>query len=191
MHSRFKTTTAAFAGQHPTKMQAERLCRLRQVLSTVIQPDNCQTESVHSPPVGYGVKVGYTAESRRFQPENKKAAISLPTDNGDGMTRWIINLVNYIIAYPGGHSKYLLKLKKGKIWIMSSMSLENNTFLSTREFAKQVGVSSQTIRRWDKMGKLKPHHKTPCGYRYYTQEQVTEMFNPDCTDTTGRGCQNE
>jgi len=86
MHSRFKITTAAFAGQHPTKMQAGRLCRLRQVPSAVIQPDNCQSESVHSPPVGYGVKASHTAESRRFQPENKKTCFA--RFNTPGQLSW-------------------------------------------------------------------------------------------------------
>ena len=40
------------------------------------------------------------------------------------------------------------------------------------EFAKIIGVSSETLRRWDRTGKFKCHHKTPSGYRIYSEEQI-------------------
>lgn len=49
-------------------------------------------------------------------------------------------------------------------------------FFSIKEFAEQIGVSEATLRRWDKTEKLKPHHRTPSGYRMYTKEQVDNYF---------------
>lgn len=31
-------------------------------------------------------------------------------------------------------------------------------YLSIGEFAKKIGVTIQTLRNWDKTGKLKPNH---------------------------------
>lgn len=45
-------------------------------------------------------------------------------------------------------------------------------YYSIREFSKIIGVSSQTLRNWDNSGRLKPHHKTVSGYRYYSDEQL-------------------
>ena len=39
------------------------------------------------------------------------------------------------------------------------------------EFAKLIGVSTSTLRDYDKRGILQPHHRSPYGYRYYTDEQ--------------------
>lgn len=57
--------------------------------------------------------------------------------------------------------------------------MEQNTqkFLTVSEFAKRIGVHSQTLRVWDKTDRLKPHHTTPNGRRLYTEEQVTAYFN--------------
>lgn len=40
------------------------------------------------------------------------------------------------------------------------------------EFSKLIGVSTVTLRRWELQGILKPHHKSPTGYRYYSEEQL-------------------
>lgn len=56
------------------------------------------------------------------------------------------------------------------------MKEKNNEYLSIQEFAKAIGVCTQTVRRWDKQGKLKPNHKTPNGYRVYTREQINEYL---------------
>ena len=37
---------------------------------------------------------------------------------------------------------------------------------SINEFSKILGVSAQTLRNWDKNGKLHPHHTSSNGYRY-------------------------
>ena len=39
-------------------------------------------------------------------------------------------------------------------------------------FSKLIGVTVQSLRNWDKTGKLKPHHVAASGYRYYSQEQL-------------------
>lgn len=40
-------------------------------------------------------------------------------------------------------------------------------YLSVKEAAEYLGVSSQTLRRWDAAGKLKPVRHPVSGYRYY------------------------
>ena len=44
------------------------------------------------------------------------------------------------------------------------------------EFAKLIGKDPQTLREWDKKDVLKPHHVTPTGYRYYSQEQLNHFL---------------
>lgn len=39
-------------------------------------------------------------------------------------------------------------------------------------FAKEIGVSTQTLRRWDAEGKLKPAKVTEGGTRYYSEYQL-------------------
>ncbi len=43
------------------------------------------------------------------------------------------------------------------------------------EFAKLIGVSSETLRNWDKKGSFKAH-KTPTGHRFYTHAQYEEYM---------------
>jgi len=47
---------------------------------------------------------------------------------------------------------------------------------SMGQFSKLIGKSEWTIRRWEKDGKLKPHHRTDGGHRYYSDEQVNEIL---------------
>ncbi|GAC42129.1 IS607 family transposase [Paenibacillus popilliae] len=47
---------------------------------------------------------------------------------------------------------------------------------SIGQIAKMVGVTTKTMREWDKSGKLKPHHVSESGYRYYSQVQVNELL---------------
>lgn len=47
-------------------------------------------------------------------------------------------------------------------------------YYSIGEFARMLGVSSQTLRNWEDEERLKPHHKTENGYRYYTKEQLVQ-----------------
>lgn len=41
------------------------------------------------------------------------------------------------------------------------------------EFAKEIGVSVETLRRWDRTGKLKAK-RTPSNHRYYTDEDLAQ-----------------
>ena len=43
------------------------------------------------------------------------------------------------------------------------------------EFAKEIGVSVETLRRWDRTGKLKAK-RTPSNHRYYTEEDLAQAF---------------
>lgn len=49
-------------------------------------------------------------------------------------------------------------------------------FYKIGEFASLIGVSTSTLREWEKLGVLIPHHKTPSGYRIYSYEQYVEYF---------------
>lgn len=49
-------------------------------------------------------------------------------------------------------------------------------YYSIAEMSKKLNVSAQTLRNWDKSGKLKPHHTTDSGYRYYSQEQLNRIL---------------
>ena len=49
-------------------------------------------------------------------------------------------------------------------------------FYRISEFARALGISSSTLRNWEKMGLLLPHHKTPTGYRYYSEEQLQTLY---------------
>lgn len=43
---------------------------------------------------------------------------------------------------------------------------------SIGKFSKAIGVSIETLRLWDKQGKLKPEKVKENGYRYYSQKQI-------------------
>jgi len=49
-------------------------------------------------------------------------------------------------------------------------------YYTIHEFSKLVGKSAQTLRNWDNNGKLKPHHTTSNGYRYYSNEQIYQVI---------------
>ena len=45
-------------------------------------------------------------------------------------------------------------------------------YYSIRKLSEMIDVSAQTLRNWEKLGKLIPDYKTSSGYRYYSQQQV-------------------
>ena len=49
-------------------------------------------------------------------------------------------------------------------------------YYTINKFAKIVGVTPQTLRNWDRNGRLKPHHSSSNGYRYYSQEQLNQVL---------------
>ena len=47
---------------------------------------------------------------------------------------------------------------------------------SIGEFAKKIGVTIQTLREWDKSGKLKPEYRSKGNHRYYSDNQLNELL---------------
>ena len=47
--------------------------------------------------------------------------------------------------------------------------------LSIGEAAKYIGVSRDTLRRWEKKGKITPE-RSPTNRRYYTKEQLDQLL---------------
>ena len=45
-------------------------------------------------------------------------------------------------------------------------------YYSTKTVTQLLGVTAQTLRNWDKEGKLKPAYTKSNGYRYYSEEDV-------------------
>ena len=63
-------------------------------------------------------------------------------------------------------------------------------YYSIHEFSKIIGASAQTLRNWDANGILHPHHTTVNGYRYYSDEQLSQVINvkPENRITIGYCC---
>lgn len=61
--------------------------------------------------------------------------------------------------------------------------------LSIGKTAKLLGVSIQTLRRWDQAGKLQPFRPTPIGNRYYLRENI-ELFINDISDVAKNWAKN-
>ncbi|MHB8127364.1 MAG: IS607 family transposase [Desulfitobacteriaceae bacterium] len=49
-------------------------------------------------------------------------------------------------------------------------------YYSIGQFAKLICKTEQTLRNWDKNDTFKPHHISPSGYRYYSQEQLNHFL---------------
>lgn len=45
-------------------------------------------------------------------------------------------------------------------------------YLSANTVSKKLGVTAQTLRNWDKLGKLKPAYVKSNGYRYYSIDDI-------------------
>lgn len=48
--------------------------------------------------------------------------------------------------------------------------------LSAREVAQLLGVTTKTVQRWDRTGKLKPIGRQPSGYRIYDAAEVRSLI---------------
>ena len=44
-------------------------------------------------------------------------------------------------------------------------------YYTINKFSKMLGVTPQTLRNWDRSGKLHPYHTSENGYRYYSEDQ--------------------
>jgi len=49
-------------------------------------------------------------------------------------------------------------------------------YYTIHEVTEILGVSAQTLRNWDKSGKLRPHHKSANGYRYYAEDDLNMLL---------------
>lgn len=67
--------------------------------------------------------------------------------------------------------------KKNVNFIIEETDISEPELYSVSEFAKQIGVHPQTVRRWDKTNKLCPKLRTKGGQRKYTSEQIEEYLN--------------
>ena len=56
------------------------------------------------------------------------------------------------------------------------MKMKNQNFLTIREAAKILGVSVDTLRRWDKKGSLRSIRPTPTSHRYYRKEEINNLL---------------
>ena len=50
-------------------------------------------------------------------------------------------------------------------------------YMSISEFAAEVGVSTTTLRNWERDKKLIPHHRTAGNQRVYSADQVDYVIN--------------
>ena len=55
--------------------------------------------------------------------------------------------------------------------------MEEEKFLTSGQAAKLLDIHQDTLRNWDKLGKLKPHHISSAGYKYYSEEQILQFKN--------------
>jgi len=54
---------------------------------------------------------------------------------------------------------------------------------SIGKFAKEIGVTTTTLRNWDKSGELKPFKITNGGTRYYSEQQLNKYINKEVEKT--------
>jgi len=62
----------------------------------------------------------------------------------------------------------------------------NQKLLSIGKAAKIIGVTIQTLRRWDTAGKLKSFRPTAGGHRYYREEDIESFINADIASIAER-----
>ncbi len=51
------------------------------------------------------------------------------------------------------------------------------TIFKPNEFAEIIGVSTKTLKNWDKSGKLVAR-RTPSNHKFYTKEDLDEYLAP-------------
>ena len=49
-------------------------------------------------------------------------------------------------------------------------------YYSSKTLAKMLGVTTQTLRNWNRSGKLMPSYTKNNGYRYYSEESIQEFL---------------
>lgn len=58
------------------------------------------------------------------------------------------------------------------------------SYIAIGKMAEKLGVTEQTLRNWDKSGRLKPAYVSDSGYRYYSNEQLAKVTGLFYTDST-------
>ncbi len=61
-------------------------------------------------------------------------------------------------------------------------------FYTIGEFSSKIGVSTVTLREWERRGWLKPHHRSESGYRYYSEEQLQDYLKNGINKKGGDAC---
>lgn len=56
------------------------------------------------------------------------------------------------------------------------MTENKQKYLTTGQFAAALGVHPKTVIKWDNQGKIRAHHRSAGGRRYYSQEQVDKYI---------------
>ena len=67
----------------------------------------------------------------------------------------------------------------------------NQKLLSIGKAAKIIGVTIQTLRRWDSVGKLKSFRPTTGSHRYYRAEDIESFINSDIASIAENWVNNE
>lgn len=62
------------------------------------------------------------------------------------------------------------------MYVLNSGGGEFLKYYKAGEFASLIGVTSVTLRNWGDKGWLIPHHRSPTGYRYYSEEQLRDYL---------------
>ena len=58
------------------------------------------------------------------------------------------------------------------------------SYIAIGKMAEKLGVTEQTLRNWDKSGRLKPAYVSESGYRYYSDEQLAKVTGLFYTDNS-------
>ena len=58
------------------------------------------------------------------------------------------------------------------------------SYIAIGKMAEKLGVTEQTLRNWDKSGRLKPAYVSESGYRYYSDEQLAKATGLFYTDSS-------
>lgn len=80
------------------------------------------------------------------------------------------------VTYSGQECRELINKSQGIAFE------EKDELLTSEDAAAVLGISSQTLRKWESTGKVIPAHKTAKGHRRYTKQQITEIKKQQMQD---------
>ena len=55
-------------------------------------------------------------------------------------------------------------------------------YLSSKTVSKKLGITAQTLRNWDRKGKIKPAYVNNNGYRYYALDDILSFMQKRKTE---------